>query len=75
MADKQNISRRHFVSTAVSVVALSALPVRRVVPGVLNQGRDPERLTNRPGWQDQGLKTWLVHPIGNSGMCPCMRSP
>ena len=56
MADKQNISRRQFVSTAVSAVALSALPVRSVVPEVLNQARVPERLTNKPAWQDQGVE-------------------
>jgi hypothetical protein len=41
MVNKQNISRRQFVSTAVSAATLAALPTRRVLAEVFDQERAP----------------------------------
>src|ERR1700683_1788206 len=60
MAEERNISRRQFVASAISVVAVSSLPVRRVFAGdvavenTLSQAN--VALTDAPSWKDQGFE-------------------
>jgi hypothetical protein len=60
MAEKGNISRREFVASAVSVAAVSALPVRRVFARDVADGsaiaQTAVTLTETPSWKDQGVE-------------------
>src|SRR5438477_2357339 len=66
MISKGKISRRTFVTSAVSVAALSSLPTRRVVAEVA-AGQKPmpqpgAGLTDAPGWKDQGIENLAKSP-------------
>ena len=66
MADKQNISRRQFVTTAVSAAALSSLPARQALAEVMGTGgplsNSQVPLTDDPGWKDQGIENLNKSP-------------
>jgi uncharacterized protein len=66
MAEKREISRRQFVASAVSVAAVTSLPVRRAFAG-----GDADKkafshsvvtLTDTPGWKDQGIENLAKSP-------------
>src|ERR1700685_986799 len=66
MAEKRNISRRQFVASAISVAAVSSLPVRRAfasevaVENTVSQAN--VALTDAPGWKDQGVENLAKSP-------------
>jgi len=64
MADQKNVSRRQFVTTAISAAALSTLPARYVLAGAPRntpaEGQVP--LTDSPGWKDQGIENLTKSP-------------
>jgi len=66
IAEKRNISRRQFVASAVSVAAVSALPVRRALAGGLADekpvSQTPVTLTDSPSWKDQGVENLAKSP-------------
>ena len=65
MSEKENISRRQFVTTAISAAALSTLPARRSFAGsTATQGvtRSEVPLTDSPGWRDQGIENLAKSP-------------
>src|SRR6202453_4447761 len=66
MAEKRNISRRQFVASAVSVAAVSALPVRRAFAGNVADEKlvtqTPITLTDSPNWKDQGVENLAKSP-------------
>ena len=66
MAEKRNISRRQFVASAVSVAAVSSLPVRRAFAGNVADEKTVSHanvaLTDAPGWKDQGIENLAKSP-------------
>src|SRR6202020_1594288 len=66
MAEKKNISRRQFVASAVSVAAVSSLPVRRAFAGKVADEKTVSHanvaLTDAPGWKDQGIENLAKSP-------------
>ncbi|HXY14428.1 MAG TPA: beta-L-arabinofuranosidase domain-containing protein [Terriglobales bacterium] len=66
MAEKENISRRQFVTTAISAAALTTLPAARSLAqavGGANTNRSSEvALTESPGWKDQGIENLAKSP-------------
>src|SRR6266481_1081325 len=66
MAGKGTISRRQFVTSAVSVAALSALPARRILPEAAGGDQailqTSAMLTNSPAWKDQGIENIVKSP-------------
>jgi DUF1680 family protein len=66
MAGKINISRRQFVSSAVSVAAFSALPAHRILPeaaaGDQAIRQTSALLSNSPAWKDQGIENVVKSP-------------
>lgn len=64
MADKRNISRRQFIETAASVAAASSFPIRsfsRPAAGTATM-QGPVKLTDDPGWRDQGIENLAKSP-------------
>src|SRR6266403_168526 len=66
MAGKRTISRRQFVTSAVSVAALSALPAHRILPEAAAGDQailqTSAMLTNSPAWKDQGIENIVKSP-------------
>ena len=66
MAEKENISRRQFVASAISAVAVSSLPAHRAFAEVVAVGRAMPQtgvtLTDSPGWKDQGIENLAKSP-------------
>jgi len=66
MAKKGNISRREFVSTAISAAAISSMPARSVLAKVRSGGKPVPQasvaLTDAPGWKDQGVENLAKSP-------------
>jgi len=65
MSEKENISRRQFVTTAISAAALSTLPVGRSFAGnTVAQGNPSSEapLTDSPAWRDQGIENLAKSP-------------
>ncbi|MGH9539197.1 MAG: glycoside hydrolase family 127 protein, partial [Terriglobales bacterium] len=62
MAKTKNISRRQFLTSTASAVAVTSLPVRRVLAGTdaapaqAQQPGAPSKLTGAPDWKDQGIE-------------------
>jgi DUF1680 family protein len=66
MAEKRTISRRQFVASAVSVAAVSSLPVCRAFAGNVADEKTVSQanttLTDAPGWKDQGIENLAKSP-------------
>jgi DUF1680 family protein len=66
MPEKENISRRRFVTSAISAAALSSLPGRRLFGEVAVGGQAMPRtdvaLTKQPDWKDQGIENLTKSP-------------
>ncbi len=66
MAERGNISRRQFVTAAISAAAVTSLPVRSAHAEVGVGGRSvpqaPVALTDSPGWKDQGVENLAKSP-------------
>jgi uncharacterized protein len=65
MSGKGNISRRQFVTTAISAAAVSSLPARSFLAeaGAGNaMPQAPVKLTDAPGWKDQGIENLAKSP-------------
>jgi len=66
MAERENISRRQFVTSAISTAALSSLPAHRVFAEVVGDRKATPRTdvaqTNSPGWKDQGIENLAKSP-------------
>jgi DUF1680 family protein len=66
MADKGNISRRQFVTAAISTAAVSSLPTLPVFSEVRANGKTMPQtvaaLTDAPGWRDQGIENLAKSP-------------
>jgi len=66
MAEKENISRRQFVASAISAVAVSSLPAHQALAGAVAVGRAMPQasvtLTDSPGWKDQGIENLARSP-------------
>ena len=65
MSEKGNISRRQFVTTAISAAAVSSLPKRSLLAeaGAGNAMQQaPVKLTDAPGWKDQGVENLAKSP-------------
>jgi uncharacterized protein len=66
MAEKENISRRQFVASAISAVAVSSFPAHRVSAEAVAVGKAmPQtsvRLTDSPGWKDEGIENLAKSP-------------
>jgi len=65
MSEKGNISRRQFVTTAISAAAVSSLPARSFLAeaGAGNAvPQAPVKLTDAPGWKDQGVENLAKSP-------------
>jgi hypothetical protein len=65
MSEKVNISRRQFVSAAISAAAVSSLPAHAVFAEVTNGKSAPQTsvaLTDAPGWKDQGVENLAKSP-------------
>jgi len=66
MSGEGNISRRAFVTSAVSVAALSSLPAHRVLAEIVSaQQPGPQpgmTLTGSPTWKDQGIENLAKSP-------------
>src|SRR5258708_37373458 len=67
MTLKQSLSRRQFVSSAVSATALSCLPGAERILARAAGPRGPARLdlvalTSHPAWRDQGMLTFATSP-------------
>ena len=66
MAEKGKISRRQFVASAVSVAAVSALPVRQAFAGEVADEKaapqTPVTLTDSLTWKDQGVENLAKSP-------------
>ena len=66
MSEKENISRRQFVTTAISAAALSTLPVGRGFARSTVAGHSADSgevlLTDSPGWKDQGIENLAKSP-------------
>jgi uncharacterized protein len=66
MAEKRNISRRQFVASAISVAAVSSLPVRGALAGHVAVENTVSQanvaLTDAPSWKDQGIENLAKSP-------------
>jgi uncharacterized protein len=66
MSRKENISRRQFVASAISAVAVSSLPAHRVLAEPVAAGRATPQtsvtLTDSPRWKDQGIENLAKSP-------------
>src|SRR5215467_11711928 len=64
MSGKEGISRREFVTSAVSVAALSSLPLGRAVAdgSVRGSAQGGVKLTDDPNWRDQGVENLAKSP-------------
>jgi DUF1680 family protein len=66
MAEKGNISRRQFVTAAVSAAAISTLPGRRAFGEVAAAATPAQQtqvpLTDSPNWKDQGIENLAKSP-------------
>jgi DUF1680 family protein len=65
MSEKVNISRRQFVSAAISAAAVSSLPAHTVFAGARSGKSAPQTsvaLTDAPGWKDQGVENLAKSP-------------
>src|SRR5580700_10328147 len=66
MAENRNISRRQFVASAISVAAVSSLPVRRAFADEVAVEKTVSQtsvaLTDAPGWKDQGIENLAKSP-------------
>jgi uncharacterized protein len=65
MSEKVNISRRQFVSAAISAAAVSSLPAHTVFAGARSGKSAPltsVALTDAPGWKDQGVENLAKSP-------------
>ncbi|HXZ31622.1 MAG TPA: beta-L-arabinofuranosidase domain-containing protein [Terriglobales bacterium] len=66
MAHKESISRRQFVTTAISAAALSSLPTGRSFAEAVNGTNAPSSSevppTDSPGWKDQGIENLAKSP-------------
>ena len=66
MSGKKSISRRGFITSAVSVAALSSLPGRGIfAAGAVDRTATPPSnatLTDAPGWKDQGIENLAKSP-------------
>ncbi len=69
MADSKKVSRREFVTSAMSVAAISSLPAQSLfagtnraaaVPAAMQQSAVP--LTDSPAWKDQGIENLAKSP-------------
>lgn len=62
----EKISRRQFVSTAVSAAAISTLPVHGAFAEIVDQEKPSDAtqvaLTDSPGWKDQGIENLAKSP-------------
>ena len=62
----EKISRRQFVSTAVSAAAISTLPVHGAFAEVVDQEKSSDAaqvaLTDSPGWKDLGIENLAKSP-------------
>jgi DUF1680 family protein len=65
MSEKVNISRRRFVSAAISAAAVSSLPAHTVFAEA-RSGKSAAQtsvaLTDAPGWKDQGVENLAKSP-------------
>ena len=69
MSDSRKVSRREFVTSAMSVAAISSLPSQPVFAG-LNQPNSASAamqpgevaLTDSPSWKDQGIENLAKSP-------------
>jgi len=69
MADSRKVSRREFVTSAVSIAAASSLPAQSVLAGI-NKVSSPSAvmhqaavgLTDSPSWKDQGIENLTKSP-------------
>jgi DUF1680 family protein len=70
MAKSNEMSRRHFVNTAISTAAITSLSTRQLFAGVVGAielpaalpGQTGPALTNSPGWKDQGIENLSKSP-------------
>lgn len=65
MPEKANISRREFVSAAISAAAVSSLPAHSVFAEVASGKAGLQTsvtLTDSPGWKDQGIENLAKSP-------------
>ena len=66
MSEKGNVSRRQFVTAAISAAAVSSLASRRVFGEVGAGGKAAPQasvtLTDAPGWKDQGVENLAKSP-------------
>jgi len=66
MNRETRISRRQFVSSAISVAALSSIPAHRIFAEVVSPGKAVPQtgvpLTNTPTWKDQGIENLTKSP-------------
>jgi DUF1680 family protein len=66
MAEKGSISRRQFVTTAISAAAVSSLPAHSMLAEVGAGGKSAPQtqlaLTDSPGWKDQGVENLAKSP-------------
>ena len=65
MSEKVNISRRQFVSAAISAAAVSSLPAHTVFAEVASANSAPQTsvaLTDAPDWKDQGVENLAKSP-------------
>src|SRR5579864_6311746 len=63
LADKENISRRQFVASAISAAAISSLPAHPVFAEVAQaMPQAPAQLTDSPAWKDQGVENLAKSP-------------
>src|SRR5258708_12427798 len=75
MTLKQSLSRRQFVSSAVSATALSCLPgAERILARSAGPkgpaGLDQVALTSNPAWRDQGVLNLAKSPYPNLHTLP-----
>ncbi len=66
MAESRNISRRQFVTAAISAAAVSSLPARSALAEVGASGKPMAQtavaLTDSPNWKDQGVENLAKSP-------------
>src|SRR5215831_8506685 len=64
MADKRQVSRRQFVTSAASVAAAASIPLRALgrIPASGTPVQSNAKLTDSPGWKDQGVENLAKSP-------------
>jgi len=66
MSNKRSISRRQFVTAAISVAAAASLPAHSALAKVGVAGKpepqSPVPLTESPDWKDQGVENLAKSP-------------